>query len=310
MKIIKLVLVTVVVFCCNGIVFSQTISGVVRDSLNDKPIGQVNFNLIKSKTVFSSNDQGLFHYKLNKENELMTVSYLGYQTMSIDLSKYNENKDYKVNIALLPLPFELDSVTVYDKKLSYSVIALPVKEASTFNRNLLKHSKCVLINNNLGKEGFLKDISVNFETKHNSYKQTALIHFIFNFYEYNVLTNTPGDLIEVVNVVGETKGNFFRRYFNLEKYRIPFAKNGVCVSLIVVERDEIDNLTASNDLNNVYKSVSDLFTFSESVSNSQTPLWIKGNKYPYEWTNDKLKYMTNNIIGCDVSFKIKVKSQR
>jgi hypothetical protein len=68
-----------------GIVFSQTISGVVRDSLNDKPIGQVNFNLIKSKTVFSSNDQGLFHYKLNKENELMTVSFR-YQTMSIDLS--------------------------------------------------------------------------------------------------------------------------------------------------------------------------------------------------------------------------------
>jgi hypothetical protein len=35
--------------------------------------------------------------------------------MSIDPSKYNENKDYKVNIALLPVPFELDSVTVYDK---------------------------------------------------------------------------------------------------------------------------------------------------------------------------------------------------
>ena len=310
MKFIKRVFITVVILCCRGIVFSQTISGVVRDSLNDRPIGHVNFNLIKSKTGFLSTDQGLFRYKLNKVDELMTVSYLGYQSISVDLSKYKENKDYNVNIALLPVPIELDAVTVYDKKVSYSVIALPVKEASTFNRNLLKHRECILINNSLEKDGFLKDISVNFETKHNSYKQTVLTHFIFTFYEYNVSTNTPGDLIEVLNVVGETKGSFFRRYFDLEKYKIPFSKNGLCFSLIVVERNAVDNTTDSDDLNNVYKSVSDLFTFSDNVSNFQIPLWIKGDKYPDEWTNDKLKYLTNNIIGCDVSFKIKVKSQQ
>jgi hypothetical protein len=53
--------------------------------------------------------------------------------MSIDLSKYNENKDYKVNIALLPVPFELDSVTVYDKKIIIFSYSIASKEASTFN---------------------------------------------------------------------------------------------------------------------------------------------------------------------------------
>lgn len=310
MKIIKILPLIVFFICFSSTSFSQSIFGVVRDSLNNKPISDVNFNLIKSKIGFSSNEQGFFKCKVTDLKDQMVVSSLGYQSVTVEMSKYYENKQYEINIALLPVSIELDSVTVYDKKQFYKIVALPAQESATFNRNLLKHSECVLINNSLGEEGFLKDISVTFKSKHNSYKQTVLTHYIFNFYEYNASTGAPGDLIEVVNVVSETKGKLSRFYFNFEKYKIPFTKSGLCVSLIVVERDVVENTIESKQIKNLYKSVTDLFTFSEKIPNFQIPVWSKNTKYSHEWSNEKLRYLTNNTIGSDVSFKIKVKIQR
>lgn len=92
------------------------ISGKIIDAVESTPIGFATVSLLKQDSTFikgvNSNDDGRFSIpEVTKENLLLSVSFLGYETQVIELTK--PEKDITVSdIALHPASIALNDITV------------------------------------------------------------------------------------------------------------------------------------------------------------------------------------------------------
>ncbi|PXV69083.1 outer membrane beta-barrel protein [Dysgonomonas alginatilytica] len=101
------------------------ISGKIIDAVESTPIGFATVSLLKQDSTFikgvTSNDDGLFAIpQVAKDTHLLSVSFLGYETQVIELSK--SEKDITVSdIALHPASIALNDITVTANSIIHKI---------------------------------------------------------------------------------------------------------------------------------------------------------------------------------------------
>ncbi len=291
--------------------YSQSISGFVFDEQTNKRIENANISLLNKGFVVYTGDKGEFLIKITDSKDKLIVSALGYENKIIELDLLTENKVYLQSIPLLPKYEELKNVIVLNKNLKYKVVKLNPQKVVTYSKFNNGHFECVLIKNEIGKKGKLKEITLNFETSFGRKDVNRLTNFRILFYEYIVESRMPGKQIAFTDVVLVTQSKVNKLAVNLEHLDIPFPDKGVCLSIIALNRDvEVENLDVLKTSKIVYKPTASLFKYSDKYSDFSVPQWTSNSNHNNEWTNEKLKLLTNDLLKLDLVLNFKIKIQK
>lgn len=304
---LRLLLILLMNYC----LYSQTISGLIVDGESKKAIKLANVSLLNSGLVVSAGEDGKFEIKINDPKDKLLVSALGYETKIIDLNSFNKNTVYIGGIYLFPKYEELENVVVYNKKIEYTTLKLQPQKAVTFKKNYLDHGECILIRNTVGKKGKLKEVVLDFEAVFGKRNLNRLTNFRVTFYEYNKTKALPGREISFSDAMIATQSKVRKLIFNLDHLDIPFPENGLCMSVIAVNRNvETENITVLNSSNVQYKSTASLFEYSGKLEDFMIPNWTSNLNYIDEWTNEKLQLLSNDLLRLNLILNIKVKIEK
>ncbi len=81
--------------------FSQTLKGIIKDYLTNKPLPTANIVFIKNYGGTNSNLSGNYSINIkNKQNDSLKITYTGYKPKFIALKDFSQDKDYVYDINL------------------------------------------------------------------------------------------------------------------------------------------------------------------------------------------------------------------
>jgi hypothetical protein len=153
------------------LVLSQSLSGTVKDSITNEKLPLANITFMKDFNGTNSNLNG--DYSLNLKGHLhdsIKVSFVGYKSRYIQLKHFTENKNYTVNIALLPQENELDEVIIpQDKDIYTKKNVLSEKKVGNVNSfYLIGQEVAYLVNNKKQELGRIKSVKLYFRNNKNA----------------------------------------------------------------------------------------------------------------------------------------------
>ena len=91
------------------------IAGRVVDGNNGKPLHYASVNLVGTSISNVTNTEGLFTLKVGvgtAPNDLVTVSYLGYATVTLRISDFSSDPEKPLSISLMPISLTLDPALI------------------------------------------------------------------------------------------------------------------------------------------------------------------------------------------------------
>lgn len=171
-KILPLLLI----ICNNLIGQVYYISGVVSDSVNGEFLIGTYIVCVEENNYTTTNNYGFFSIKLNQGVKTIKVSYIGYETKTINVFLH---KDTTINIKLKPIVKQLEAVTVTSKNNNNE---LPRMSYHKLKQVLLKN-----VPNAAGISDVLKTIQllpgvqttnegiINFNVRGGSYDQNLIL---------------------------------------------------------------------------------------------------------------------------------------
>ncbi|NBA77094.1 hypothetical protein GOQ04_16155 [Emticicia sp. ODNR4P] len=215
-------------------IHAQVIKGKVVDSKTNLGISFANVYNPNTNVGIHTDEEGLFYWSIQKQNDSVAVSCVGYKTKI--LSSKNFKKDTTNLIFLEELNIELGEITFKAKKAKKGHDV----ELGYYHTKPYGHSKwrpggmskldmfVVHIPNNEGIDGFLKNVQYDIDGFRNfTERPKARIRV----QKVDPITGLPSTDLLTENLMI----NFTRFSNNLEidisKYQIPFSKEGVFVGL-------------------------------------------------------------------------------
>lgn len=151
--IYRILSAVLLVFCVNGLIYSQTLKGSIIDAKTLEPIPFANVYFNQSIRGVATDDKGNFELSIEGfTNEPVIISHVGYQ--SFILQNYNPEKSYRIR--LKPEVELLEEITVgFSDKMSRE------KKLARFKKEFLGTSKnaqeCVIENEDNITLVYLKD---------------------------------------------------------------------------------------------------------------------------------------------------------
>ncbi len=209
--------------------FSQEriINGQIKDAENKTYLNYANIGILNKNTGTVSNSDGKFTLKINEkinENDLVSFSYVGYQTKTITISKLNFLNNI---IELEPENNQLNEVVVKIAKPKPKIIGRNSKGFGLMHYNFYSFyernvddrlSKEIGMKFKLRKNCRMNDL--NFNINSNEFKS---LKFRLNFYK--IENGIPTDLIIEKDIVFEIKNEFKGWYkLDLKPYEIYLDK--------------------------------------------------------------------------------------
>ena len=209
--------------------FSQEkiISGEIKDAENKTYLQYANIGILNKNTGTVSNFDGKFSLKINEkvnENDLISFSYVGYQTKKIAISKLNSLNNV---IELEIEKNQLSEVVVKFVKLKPKIIGRNSKGFGLMHYNFYSYyekdvddrlSKEIGMKFKLKKDCKINDLNFNINSN-----EFSSLKFRLNFYK--VENGLPTELISEKDIVFEIKNEFKGWYkVDLKPYDIYLDK--------------------------------------------------------------------------------------
>ena len=199
--------------------FSQEkiINGEIKDAENKTFLQYANIGISNKNTGTVSSFEGKFSLKLNEsinENDLVTFSYVGYQTKTIAISKLNLLNNV---IELEPEKNQLDEVVVKFVKPKPKILGRNSKGFGLMHTNFYTYyekdvddrlSKEIGMKFKLKKDCKINDLNFNITSN-----EFSSLKFRLNFYK--IENGFPAELIVEKDIVFEIKDEF-KGWFNLD----------------------------------------------------------------------------------------------
>ncbi len=260
---------------------SQTLKGVVFDSISKEKLQYVNLSFITKEIGTFCNDKGIYNLDLSKASKLDTlvVSLIGYKSKNIALLNYLENKEHTLNIQLIPKIELLNEVVVLSKNKKYSTKNYNIK---TGNRKTMfplsvpfGYETATLIENKKKEKGKLIQLSLKLKKSSDENFTIYPTYYRISFYNIDEL-GYPKDLINYDNIIIKPENDETSFSINLEDKNIVFNENGVFVSIETVKPDDIVPSSSMylTTPNIIYTHTDEKLTFRRFGSNK----WSKHNR--------------------------------
>jgi hypothetical protein len=203
-------------------------------------------NIVCLKGNYGTNSNLIGEYTLPIKGHLkdsLKVSYIGYKPIQISLSPFFEEKRYNVNFKLVPAESKLDTVIVSQKKIKYNkqYKLNEDKQGNIAMFSLIGHETCCLVENPKNELGRIKSVKLYIRKNKDA---NFIAKYRIKIYAYDKIENKPGDNILIEDMIISPKNKKYQHVIDLEKYKIPFLEDGVCV---VIELVDENNLSKKGD---------------------------------------------------------------
>ncbi|WP_413998890.1 carboxypeptidase-like regulatory domain-containing protein [Flavobacterium sp. W1B] len=199
--------------------FSQIkiINGEIKDSEKKTSLQYTNIGILNKNTGTVSNSNGKFSLKINEsitESDLVTFSYVGYQTKTIPISKLSLTNNV---IELKPEKNQLDEIVVKFVKPKPKILGRNSKGFGLMHLNFYSYyekdvddrlSKEIGMKFKLKKDCKINDLNFNITSN-----EFSSLKFRLNFYK--VENGFPTELLIEKDIVFEIKDEF-KGWFNLD----------------------------------------------------------------------------------------------
>jgi hypothetical protein len=224
------------------VVLSQSLSGTVKDSITNEKLPLANITFMKGYGGTNSNLNG--DYSLNLKGHLydsIKVSFVGYKSRYIQLNHFTENKNYTVNITLLPQENELDEVIIpQDKAIYTKKNVLSEKKVGNVNSfYLIGQEVAYLVKNEQQELGKIKSVKIYFRNNKNA---TFTAKYRIKIYSYNKAKNIPDENLLKEDIIISPKNKTYQYVLDLKDKQIPFLEEGVCIGVELID----ENNTSKN----------------------------------------------------------------
>jgi len=233
MRNIFITLLLLIPFICLGQEV-QVIAATVVNGETNAPIESVNIGFVGKGIGTVSNAKGNFSliFKLNtfKQDDILQISSIGYESKKLKLSELKELISYKVIIAMIPKNYSLEQVVV--KSVSREKKTLGHPDVTAFNMGYWRNSEA------LGGEiasviGVRKKNTRLLNLKFNIIENLSdSIRVRVNVYDYD--RGVPGKNILTQNIFHTISKKKGLETINLEDYKITVDED-VAVSIELVE---------------------------------------------------------------------------
>ncbi len=222
---------------------AQQIIGTIKDSSTNQILPLANITFLKGNAGTNSNLEGEYQLNLKGHStDSIKISYVGYKSQYLSLNKFTENKDYELNFRLVDDQNQLNEVLVEARNVKYNRERTFSEERSG---NIaiftpIGHEMAFHIENPKNEIGRIK--SVKLYVRKN---KTAdfIAKFRIKVYAFDKTTNKPGNNILTEDVIIAPKNKTYQYVINLEKFKISFPEDGVCVGFEMIDENSLSKKT-------------------------------------------------------------------
>lgn len=220
-----------------AIVFSQSISGTIKDSITNEKLQLANITFTMGFSGTNSNLNG--DYSLNLKGHLkdsIKVSYVGYKSRYIKLNQFIENKNYNLDINLSSQENKLDEVIIAQNKVNYNkkYVLSEEKEGNINSFYLIGQEIAYLVKNERQELGRIKSIKIYFRNNTNA---NFIAKYRVKIYSYNKTENIPDENLLKEDIIITPKNKTYQYVLDLKDKKIPFLEDGVCIGLELVDEN-------------------------------------------------------------------------
>jgi hypothetical protein len=315
----KLFYSLVITLFVNNYSYSQTLFGVVKDSINNKPIEAVNISKLNDNETVSTDLLGRYNVKVNNSKDKLLVSCIGYQSVIINLNDFVENKEYLVNLFLIPKSEILSEVVITrnnNKKGTLKKIGLkkPIVAGWFLQTG---HEICTVVKNPFKREERLKTVILNLQKTVDI--PVLINHFKINFYEYNKKNNKPGNRINSEDLIVFPENKTYELNVNLNDYDIFFPEDGVCIGVEAIKTlkniSKGDSSVLSSDkqikeTKITRQTPSPYLVFTDSKKEGNILTWERDVNNQADWTVSKITSMAQfSHTNLKINLEVKVETK-
>ena len=254
--------------------FSQekTINGEIKDAENKTYLQYANIGISNKNTGTVSNSDGKFSLKINEsidEKDLVTFSYVGYQTQTIAISKLKLSNNV---IELEPEKNKLDEVVVKFVKPKPKIIGRNSKGLALMHCNFYSYyekdvddrlSKEIGMKFKLKKDCKINDLNFNITSN-----EFSSLKFRLNFYK--IENGFPTKIIVEKDIVFEIKDEF-KGWFNLDlkPYEIYLDKEteDIAITIQWVESKKANEKSKYFGISTAISPIETFFSREKSMDN-------------------------------------------
>lgn len=217
------------IFCISINAYGQekTIKGVIRDASNKASLAYATIGILNKNTGTVSDSKGQFLLNSTEkitENDVVTFSYIGYQTKTVSVSKLNQTNNM---VELEPKTESLEDVVVKFTKPKPKILGKNSKGFGLMHFNFYSYyekdvddrlSREIGMKFKLKKDCKINDLNFNITSN-----EFSTVKFRLNFYK--IENGLPAELISEKDIIFEVKDEY-KGWFtvNLEPYDIYLDK--------------------------------------------------------------------------------------
>ena len=230
----KLLHITFFVCFINTCLYSQIISGIVKDANNSKPLESVNISMLESKEAVATDEFGKYQLDISDNKGQLLVSSIGYQSVLIDLKNFIDKKEYMIDLSLIPQVEELKEIVVSNSfKGNYILKKVGLRKGVVLTWLVQSERElCTLVKTPYKEDQYIKTVILNVEKRLK--KDFFLNHFKINFYEYDENKRQPGAKINTEEIIVLPENKNYALAIDIDSHGIPFATKGICIGVEVI----------------------------------------------------------------------------
>ena len=219
------------------IVMSQSISGSIKDSITNEKLQLANITFTMGFSGTNTNLNG--DYSLNLKGHLkdsIKVSYVGYKSKYIKLNQFKENKNYNLDINLMPQENKLDEVIISQSKIDYKkkYILSTEKEGNVNSFYLIGHEIAYLFKNEKKEIGRVKSIKLYIRKNRDA---NFIAKFRIKIYSFDKTKNIPDENLLKEDIIISPKNKTYQYVLDLKDKKIPFLEDGVFIGIELVDEN-------------------------------------------------------------------------
>lgn len=215
--------------------FSQTLKGIITDSISGNILKYTNFSFKNSAGGTTSNENGHFIINIkNKINDTLKISYLGYEPKFIPLNQFNEDKEYILNYKLEISNNRIDEIIISEKKNKYSEQVKIISKTEGDIR-IFAFPGCefaLRFFNKRQEVGRVKSVKIHFRKNPNA---NTLSKYRVKFYSVDSITRFPSNYLLKEDIIITPKNKTYIYELNVEDKKIPFFNEGIFISVELLD---------------------------------------------------------------------------
>jgi hypothetical protein len=278
---------------------SQTLKGIVSDSLTNKPLPFVNITFIDKDFGVYTNENGSYQIKIIDSICRIQISSVGYFTKLIDIKNKNISKEIKLDIYLVPKTEELEEIVLSNKVIKYSNKKyLGLKKKSKVRSSFQFGTElCSLIKNPYNKNGKVESVILSLSKSLS--KPDYICAYNIKFYEYDQKTKLPGKELYYDNLIIEPVDKTYNLKINLDSIDIDFPKNGICIGVEIANTKYVNPKSSG-------AFIAPSINFTESMEDTSVLSWIRYRNKNWIINTQKTPHSNNNNVNSLVNIVVRI----